>query len=189
MEENEKKLIPDGEIIGEGRGRLDTAMEKALHGKAAAYARLAMVVGDVLLVLHLIFLIFFEGTPVADFAFLFLAIGVFPFAIGLVFTLTYARLRRVAKCGAENRYYFGREDFSVVSYTAAGDLIGMARCRYETIARLAETENYLFLTVKSETQNGIFPILRESMSGETERFLVERVRAAHPKRAKGKGHR
>ena len=189
MEENEKKLIPDGEIVGEGRGRLDTAMEKALHGKAAAYAMIAMVAGAVLLVLYLLFSIFCEGTPVADFAFLFLAVGVFPFAIGLVFTLTYARLRRVAKCGAENRYYFGREGFSVVSYTAAGDLIGMARCHYETIARLAETENYLFLTVKSETQNGIFPILRESMSGETERFLVERVRAAHPKRVKGKGHR
>lgn len=189
MEENENRLIPDGEIVGEGRGRLDTAMEKALHGKAAAYALLATVAGAVLLVLYLFFSTFCEGTPVADFAFLFLAIGVFPFAIGLVFTLTYARLRRVAKCGAENRYYFGREGFSVVSYTAAGDLIGMARCRYETIARLAETENYLFLTVKSETQNGIFPILRESMSGETERFLVERVRAAHPKRVKGKGHR
>lgn len=189
MEENENRLIPDGEIVGEGRGRLDTAMEKALHGKAAAYALLATVAGAVLLVLYLLFSVFCEGTPVADFAFLFLAVGVFPFAIGLVLTLTYARLRRAAKCGAENRYYFGREGFSVVSYTAAGDLIGMARCRYETVARLAETENYLFLTVKSETQNGIFPILRESMSGETERFLVERVRAAHPKSVKEKGRR
>lgn len=189
MEENENRLIPDGEIVGEGRGRLDAAMEKALHGKAAAYALLATVAGALLLVLYLLFSVFCEGTPVADFAFLFLAVGVFPFAIGLVLTLTYARLRRVAKCGAENRYYFGREGFSVDSYTAAGDLIGMARCRYETIARLAETEKYLFLTVKSETQNGIFPILRESMSGETERFLTERVRAAHPKSAKEKGRR
>lgn len=188
-DEIEKKPFYDEEILGEGFGRLDLAMEKELHGKQSVWALIVMIAGAVLYGLYLVFAVFLDGTIPEDLRFLLFLLGVFPFAIGLVYTITYARLRRAAKYGAENRYRFGMARFYVSSSSASGEPIGRARYRYGDIKKLQKSEKYLFLTVKNDVQTGIFPILRESMSGETERFLVERVRAAHPKSVKEKGHR
>lgn len=188
-EENEKQSFCDEEIVGEGHGRIDMAMERELHGKASLRAMISMIVGAVILAVYIVLSVFFGETVPPDLSFLFLIVGVIPFALGLIYTITYAKLRRNAACAAENRYRFGTARFYVQSYSAAGELIGKARYRYEAVVKLAKTERYLFLTVKTETQTGIFPILRESTGEETERFLEDRIRAAHPQTKEKTGHR
>ena len=180
-EEYEKDAFCEEVIFGEGRGRIDAAMERELHGRQSVYALIAMIVGAILLCVYLVFGVILDGTVANDLTFLLFLCGVIPFAVGLVYTITYARLRRVAACAAENRYRF-----YVISRSAAGELIGKARYRYDAVTKVAKSEKYLFLTVRTETQNGIFPILRESMNEETERFLAERISLAHPKDQKKK---
>lgn len=187
-DENEKKPFYDEEILGEGFGRLDLAMERELHGKQSVWALIVMIAGAVLLGLYLVFALFLDGTVSADLRFLLFLLGVFPFGIGLVYTITYARLRRAAKYAAENRYRFGTARFYVSSFAASGEPIGRARYRYEDIRKVQKSEKYLFLTIRNDRQTGIFPILRESMSEETELFLASRIAATHPAPEKKKGN-
>ena len=185
-EEYEKDTFCEEEIFGEGRGRIDAAMERELHGRQSVYALIALIVGAILLGVYLVLGVILDGTVANDLTFLLFLCGVIPFAVGLVYTITYARLRRVAACAAENRYCFGAARFYVISRSASGELIGKARYRYDAVTKVAKSERYLFLTVRTETQSGIFPVLRESMNAETERFLAERISLAHPKGQKKK---
>lgn len=180
MEEYDTDTICDEEIIGEGIGRIDAAMERELHGRQSLCALFAMIAGGALLAAYLVLSLLPSVRIPDDLAFLLFLFGVLSFAVGLLYTVTYARLRRMAASAAENRYRFGRTRFYVISRTSAGELIGKARYRYEAITRCAQSEHYLFLTVKTEAQNGIFPILRESLGEDAARFLAERIAAAHP---------
>ena len=60
-DEIEKKPFYDEEILGEGFGRLDLAMEKELHGKQSVWALIVMIAGAVLYGLYLVFAVFLDA--------------------------------------------------------------------------------------------------------------------------------